>query len=369
MKTTPLTQRHIELGAQMTEFAGYSMPVRYTSDRAEHMAVREKAGIFDVSHMGEIWVTGSNAEAAISKLLNQDASRHPPGRAFYGLILNNELGVVDDVITYKFSPEKFLICVNASNREKDYAWIKAHCDAEVRDASDEWAQIALQGPEALTRFASLSTLSTLWRGRVPNTGDNPPRAKNFELHSPSPEAGEGLGVRRYHFTQMGEYIVARTGYTGEDGYEIFCPPEKAAALWDELLQYATPCGLAARDTLRVEAGMPLYGHELNDQITPWDAGLGNFVNLPPREPKQKLVGLEMLGNAIARADYEVCSESGERIGIITSGTKTPFLNKAIAMAYIHPRHQGDIFVRVRGKLEPAKLVPLPFYRKANKKPS
>ncbi len=313
----------------MTEFAGYSMPVRYTSDRAEHMAVREKSGIFDVSHMGEIWVTGSNAETAISKLLNQDTSKHAPGRAFYGLLLNNELGAVDDVITYKFSPEKFLICVNASNRAKDYAWIKGHCDAEVRDASDEWAQIALQGP-----LAHWST-----------------------------------NIKRYHFAEIGDYIVARTGYTGEDGYEIFCPPEKAVALWDDLLQYSTPCGLAARDTLRLEAGMPLYGHELNDQITPWEAGLGNFVNLPPIEPKQKLVGLEMTGNAIARPDYEVCLENGERVGIVTSGTKTPFLNKAIAMAYVKPDCEENIFVRVRGKLEPAKLVPLPFYRKANKKPS
>jgi aminomethyltransferase len=349
MKTTPLTQRHIELGAQMTEFAGYQMPVRYTSDRAEHMAVREKAGIFDVSHMGEVWVTGPNAETAISELLNQDASKHSPGRAFYGLILNENLGVVDDVITYKFSPEKFLICVNASNREKDYAWIKAHCDAEVRDASDEWAQIALQGPLAL---------------EIPL---NPPFSKGEEL-PPFNKGGPGgiLGIKRYHFTQIGDYIIARTGYTGEDGYEIFCPPEKAVALWDELLQYATPCGLAARDTLRLEAGMCLYGHELNDQITPWDAGLGNFVNLPPREPRQKLVGLEILSNTIARSDYEVCSENGERIGVITSGTKTPFLNKAIAMAYIDKPYydmKSPVYIRIRNNLVQASICALPFYKR------
>src|SRR3989338_8450517 len=149
MKTTPLYHRHVELGAQMTEFAGYQMPVRYTGDKLEHMAVREKAWIFDVSHMGEVWVTGPQAEQAMTHLLTHDVSQYAPGQAFYGLLLNQQGGVVDDVISYKFSPEKFLICVNASNREKDFNWIKSHCDALVEDASDAWCQIAIQGPEAV----------------------------------------------------------------------------------------------------------------------------------------------------------------------------------------------------------------------------
>lgn len=338
MKTTPLYHRHLELGAQMTEFAGYQMPVRYTGDKLEHMAVREKAGLFDVSHMGEVWVTGPQAEEAIAHLVTQDPIKYSNGQAFYGLLLNQDGGIVDDIITYKFSPEKFLICVNASNREKDFNWIKSHCDAHVEDASDDWAQIAIQGPEAIA-------ITARYLG------------------------AQVLDIKRFGFIQLDDLIVARTGYTGEDGFEIFVPNMRATELWDVLSKEATPCGLAARDTLRLEAGMCLYGHDINDQTNPIEAGLGWCAkNYQPKgEIKRRLIGLVMQGIGIARPDYEVCNQAGEVIGHVTSGTKTPYLNKAIAMAYINRPYcdrQEEVYVKIRGRLEPAKITKLPFYRRA-----
>ena len=337
MKTTPLYHRHLELGAQMTEFAGYQMPVRYTGDKLEHMAVRQKAGIFDVSHMGEVWVTGPHAEQAMTQLNTQDPSRFAPGQAYYGLLLNSQGGIIDDVISYKFSPEKFLICVNAANREKDFNWIKSHCDAEVEDASDSWCQIAIQGPEAVGITARY-------------LGD------------------QVLAIKRFGFAQIGDMIVARTGYTGEDGFEIFVPNAQAVKLWDALASQATPCGLAARDTLRLEAGMCLYGHDINDHTNPVEAGLGWCAKnwKAPGEVHRRLVGLVMQGQGIARPDYEVCNQVGQKIGQVTSGTKTPYLNQAIAMAYIdRPYCDGasEVYVKIRGRLEPAKITQLPFYRR------
>lgn len=338
MKTTPLYYRHLELGAQMTEFAGYQMPVRYTGDKLEHMAVRQKAGIFDVSHMGEVWVTGPRAEQAMAGLITQDPTKYRPGQAYYGLILNSHGGIVDDVISYKFSSEKFLICVNASNREKDFNWIKSHCDAEVQDDSDSWSQIAIQGPEAVAIAAKY-------------LGD------------------EVLAIKRFGFAQLGDLIIARTGYTGEDGFEIFVPNNQAVKLWDALAQKATPCGLAARDTLRLEAGMCLYGHDINDETSPLEAGLGWCAKnwKAPSETKRRLTGLIMQGAGIARPDYEVCNQAGETIGHVTSGTKTPYLNQAIAMAYIDlPYCYGvlKVNVKIRGRLEPARITKLPFYIKS-----
>lgn len=336
MKTTPLYHRHLGLGAQMTEFAGYQMPVRYTGDKLEHLAVREKAGIFDVSHMGEVWVTGPLAEQAMTHLLTQDVNKHEPGQAFYGLLLNLQGGIVDDVISYKFSREKFLICVNASNRGKDFNWIQSQCDAVVEDASDSWCQIAIQGPEAIAITADY-------------LGDSVRE------------------IKRFGFMQLGDLIIARTGYTGEDGFEIFVPNDQAVKLWDALALKATPCGLAARDTLRLEAGMCLYGHEINDQTTPQEAGLGWCVNLPKTQTSKRLMGLIMQGTGIARSDYEVCNQAGELIGYVTSGTKTPFLNQAIAMAYINRPYcepGQEVYVKIRGRLESAKVIKLPFYRRS-----
>jgi aminomethyltransferase len=338
MKTTPLYHRHLELGAQMTEFAGYQMPVRYTGDKLEHMAVREKAGLFDVSHMGEIWVTGSQAEQAITHLVTQDPTKYSSGQAFYGLLLNQNGGIVDDIITYKFSSEKFLICVNASNREKDFDWIKSNCDAQVEDASDNWSQIAIQGPEAVA-------ITARYLG------------------------AQVLDIKRFGFIQLDDLIIARTGYTGEDGFEIFVPNERATELWDALSKEAMPCGLAARDTLRLEAGMCLYGHDINDQTNPIEAGLGWCAKKyqVSGEIKRRLVGLMMQGTGIARPDYEVCNQTGMVIGHVTSGTKTPYLNQAIAMAYIDRPYCDaleEVYVKIRGRLEPAKITKLPFYRRA-----
>src|SRR3989338_2603049 len=324
MKTTPLYLCHLKLNAQMTEFAGYQMPVRYTGDKLEHLAVRQEAGIFDVSHMGEIWVTGPLASQAMTHLLTQDVSKYTSEQAFYGVLLNSQGGIVDDVITYKFSPEKFLICVNASNREKDFDWIKSKTspltplhpverginpspvagEVFVEDASDDWCQLAIQGPKAIEITASYL-------------------------------GGSVREIKRFGFKQVGGLIIARTGYTGEDGFEIFVPNHQAVELWDKLAEKATPCGLAARDTLRLEAGMCLYGHDINDETTPWEAGLGWCVKGEGSLPKKRLMGLVMQSTGIARPDYEVCTLAGDLIGHVTSGTKTPYLNQAIAMAYIN----------------------------------
>ena len=338
MKTTSLYPSHLELGAQMTEFAGYQMPVRYTGDKLEHMAVRQKAGIFDVSHMGEVWITGPGAEQAMQKLVSQDASKYSSGRAFYGLLLNSHGGIVDDVISYKFSSEKFLICVNASNREKDFTWIKSHCDAHVEDASDYWSQIAIQGPEAIA-------ITARYLGN------------------------EVLNIKRFGFLELGSMIVARTGYTGEDGFEIFVPNDEAVQLWDSLTRDATPCGLASRDTLRLEAGMCLYGHEINDETNPIEAGLSWCAKnwKTDAEIRRRLVGLVMQSLSIARPDYKVCNQAGETIGHVTSGTKTPYLNQAIAMAYVNLPYcdeAGEIYIKIRGRLEPAKITKLPFYKQS-----
>lgn len=349
MKTTALYPRHLELNAQMTEFAGYQMPVRYVSDKQEHLAVRENAGLFDVSHMGEVWITGPKAQQAVARLFTQDPSRYQPGQAYYCTMLNPQAGIVDDVIVYMFSPERYWVCVNAGNRDKDYRWIQDNCDAQVEDVSDAWSQVAIQGPQAVAITAQ-------------HLGD-------FVRE-----------IKRFRFVQHQDLIIARTGYTGEDGFEIFIPNDQVVNLWEALSQKAAPCGLAARDTLRLEAGMCLYGQDIHDNITPQEAGLDWTIRFERDTPfigqaalqqakiGKRLVGLNMQGTGIARPHYQVCLQTGESIGEVTSGTKTPYLNRAIAMAHIRAPYCDEleqVYVRIRDRLEPAQITKLPFYRRAS----
>jgi aminomethyltransferase len=236
MKRTPLYDCHLRLGAQMTDFGGFEMPIRYSGDKIEHMAVREKVGLFDVSHMGEILIAGPKAEEDVNRLLSNDAAKIQNGQAFYAAMLNADGKIIDDVVAYKFSPEKFIICVNASNREKDFKWIHENCNY-AKDVSDNFAQIAVQGPRAINLVDALS-----------------PK--------------EARSLKRYHFaegklqleTQSTDAIIARTGYTGEDGFELYVSTRDATKVWETLFKVGSPwgvtaCGLAARDTLRLEAGM------------------------------------------------------------------------------------------------------------------
>lgn len=366
MKHTPLYEAHVTLGAHMVEFAGYAMPVRYSSEKIEHMAVRRAAGLFDVSHMGEIFLRGPRACEAADILLTNDIKEAEAGQAVYAAMLNDHAGIVDDVVAYKFSPEKILICVNASNRAKDAAWIHkivderfSRAEVQVDDASDSYAQLALQGPRA------------------------PDILKNFL----SPEIVDG--IKRFHFCEaksnLGDLIVARTGYTGEDGFEIFVAPEHAVELWKQLLELGEQygllaCGLSARDTLRLEAGMCLYGNDINDETTPLEAGIGFAVKWNKHTPffakdvlalqkdnglQRKLVGLNLSDRNIARHGYEVCDAQGNEIGEVTSGTISPFLNAPIAMAYVKKPFAevgSTVYVKVRQNLAKASVVKLPFYK-------
>lgn len=356
---TPLYASHVEAKGKMVPFAGYLLPVQYEKGViAEHLAVREKAGLFDVSHMGEVLLEGKDALANLQFLMTNDFSNLQDNRVRYSPMCNEQGGVVDDLIVYRYHEESYLLVVNASNKEKDVAWIKAHLFGEVRmkDVSEQMAQIALQGPLAETILATLVM------------EENRPS----KYYSFVPQAMVG-GV---------PCLISKTGYTGEDGYELYCAPEHAVILWQSLLQAGAPfglipCGLGARDTLRLEAAMPLYGHEMTDDITPMETGLGNFVKLNKAdfigkaailakgEPSKMRVGLKMTGRGIAREDSLVYA--GETlIGKTTSGTHCPYLGAAMAMALIDPAYGAldtPLEVEVRGRRISALVVNLPFYKK------
>jgi aminomethyltransferase len=362
LKRTPLFDRHVAAGARMVDFGGFEMPLKYTSETTEHMAVRSAVGVFDVSHMGEVFVEGPEALTFMQGLVTNDAGRIVDGQAMYAGLLNERGTFIDDVIVYRFSPTRFLVCVNASNQDKDYAWIKAAAErhsptTRVVNEGALWSQLAVQGPRAVDVVAPLC-------------GDEP-----------------GMrAIRGYHFAVteiLGrEGIVARTGYTGEDGFELYVKNDAAPALWDALLAAgAAPCGLACRDTLRLEAGMCLYGNDIDEEHTPLEANLGWIVKLDGRPPfvgmdallAQKgegttrlLRGLEMIDRGIARHGYPVYDEGGAAIGVVTSGTQAPFVNKAIAMAYLDKPHSElgrTVHVDVRGRKLKAQVVKLPFYKR------
>ncbi|MBN2485458.1 MAG: glycine cleavage system aminomethyltransferase GcvT [Bacteroidales bacterium] len=359
MKNTALTNQHIKLNAKMVPFAGYNMPLEYSGVIKEHMAVRDAAGIFDVSHMGEFWVKGEGALELLQYITTNDVSKLIEGQAQYSCLPNGKGGIIDDLIIYKYSDKKYFVVVNASNIEKDWNWFNQHnkFGAELEDASDKTSLIALQGPKAkqilqqLTKF-DLNTLSNFSFATAPVAGAN-------------------------------EVIISATGYTGAGGYELYCFNEDAGQIWEGLIKVGTPlgllpAGLAARDTLRLEMGYCLYGNDIDDTTSPIEAGLGwivkftdgkNFVdrdlleNQKKNGVSRKLVGLELLERGIPRHEYEIVDESGSKIGFVTSGTMSPILQKGIGMAYIDQKFSKvgtRVFVKVRNKNLEAVVTPFPF---------
>jgi aminomethyltransferase len=358
LRRTPLYDAHAALGARFVEFGGWEMPVQYRGILEEHHAVRTAAGLFDVSHMGEVEVSGPAALATSQRLTVNDASRLHDGQCQYSLLCLPTGGVVDDVMVHRLGPERYLFCVNASNADKDFAWMHEHRgDATVTNRSDDFAQLALQGPRATAILAK-------------TTGLPLDRIARFAFREGS-VAGQTA-------------LVAHTGYTGSDGWEIYCAPADARAIWDALVAAGEPdgllpCGLGARDTLRLEAALPLYGHELTADTTPLEAGLGWAVRLDKgdfigaealRAQKahgltRRLIGFEVTGAGIARQGYAILND-GDRVGEVTSGTKSPTLGKPIGLGYVAAACAGvgkSIAIDIRGRGIPAIIVVLPFYRR------
>jgi aminomethyltransferase len=366
-RRTPLTHVHEQLGATLTDFAGWLMPLRYGSETAEHNAVRTAAGLFDLSHMGELLVTGPEAARALDYALVGNLSALRPGRARYTMICAADGGVLDDLIVYRLADQEFLVVANAANAGPVAGLLTERAgrlDAAVADQTDDYALIAIQGPRATGILGPLTDA----------------RLDEVKYYASYPATVAGADV-----------LLARTGYTGEDGFEIFARPGDAEGIWTALAQAGAdqgllPAGLSARDTLRLEAGMPLYGNELGPDLTPYDAGLGRVVKLDKpgdfvgREaltaraqepPERVLVGLAVQSRRVARHGYPVLWD-GQPAGTVTSGSPSPTLGRPIAMAYVTPQVAADagndaagrLAVDIRGNAEPATLVPLPFYRKS-----
>lgn len=357
MKNTALTHIHEGLGAKMLPFAGYNMPITYEGVNAEHETVRNAVGVFDVSHMGEFLLTGPNALALIQKITSNDASVLTVGRVQYSCLPNNEGGIVDDLLVYKMKEDQYLLVVNASNIEKDWEWISSHNDlgVEMRNLSDDYSLLAIQGPKAVDALQSLTSTDL-------------------------------SAIKYYHF-EVGDFagienvIISATGYTGAGGFEIYCKNDEVETIWNKVFETGTPfgikpIGLAARDTLRLEMGFCLYGNDINDTTSPIEAGLGwitkfnkefvNSDNLKKQKEEgvnRKLVGFEMQERAVPRHDYEIVDKSGNTIGTVTSGTMSPSLNKGIGLGYVTAENSvldSEIFIRIRKKDVPAKVVKLPF---------
>lgn len=356
---TPLFECHQRAGGRLVPFAGWEMPVQYSGVVDEHRAVREAVGLFDVSHMGEVELRGPRALEVVERIVTNQVAKIADSQAVYTVMCRPDGGIVDDLVVYRFSPERIFICVNASNREKDFEWMKAEArgDCEVVNLSDEYAQIAVQGPKAAALVGRLT--------KAPLEG-----------------------IKRYWFTS-GEVagkgaIIARTGYTGEDGFELYVASSDGPAIWEALLEAGQelgvkPAGLGARDSLRLEMCYPLYGNDIDDTTNPLEAGLGwvvklqkgDFVGKAALEAvkaaglSRKLVGFEMTGRGIARHGYPVLKD-GERVGLVTSGTQAPSLDKAVGLAYV-PAALAEpgtsIDVEIRGKPVAAQVVPKPFLKK------
>ncbi len=361
LKKTPLNARHRSLGARMVPFGGWDMPVEYSGIVDEHMAVRTRAGLFDVSHMGEIEIAGGDALSAVQHITSNDAARLAVHQVQYSALTTPEGTFVDDVLTYKLSDDHLMLVVNASNIMKDFNWITGQIagrgDVVAVNTSSRYALIALQGPAARDVLQTLTAVD--------------------------------LAAIKYYWFTTGEVAsvrctISRTGYTGEDGFEIFAPPASAERVWDAILQAGrsagiVPAGLGARDTLRLEAGMRLYGNDMDESTTVLEADLGWIVGWSKpdfigadvlRRQKadgtpRKLVGFEMLDRAIARHGYDVYLD-GEKRGVVTSGTQTPFLKKAIGMAYVPAERAApntEFEVDVRGRRMRAAVAPMPFYKR------
>ncbi len=365
LKKTPLNNAHRTIGGRMVDFGGWDMPVQYTAGVIEeHMATRTASGLFDVSHMGEIWVDGPGAIDFVNRLVTNDVRNLVDGQAHYSALTNDSGGVVDDLLVYRFAAEKLLLVVNAGTTEKDWAWISSHhrpddnCD--LTNASGDFCQIAVQGPDATAIVQKLTETDL-------------------------------SAIKYYHFTEGWvdgvEAIISRTGYTGEDGFEVYAAPEYAEQLWNKLLEtgnYGTkggilPCGLAARNTLRLESAMSLYGHELGDDITPLEAGLGWITKLKKgaftgsdalalqKESgvKRLVVGFEMTEPGIARDGFDIYI-GDDKVGNVTSGSPAPFLKNNIGLAFLPTEFAivgQEIKIDVRGKRIAAKVVPTPFYKR------
>lgn len=376
-RLSPLDAVHRAAGASFTDFAGWQMPVRYSSDLAEHHAVRSNAGLFDLSHMGEITLIGPGSAAALDYALAGKLSAIAVGQAKYSLLLAEDGGIIDDLVVYRTGDDRYMVVANASNREVVAAELVARAagfDTFVSDESDDIALVALQGPDALAVL--LETPGFGVEGPGEDAADFDQQLTELKYYRAFPATFEGQPV-----------LIARTGYTGEDGFELYLAPERAAALWAALAETGgprvVPCGLASRDTLRLEAGMPLYGHELGRGILPVQAGLGRVVALAkegefvgraaieqgPVDGAPVLVGLTAEGRRAPRADYEVYDGDGAdavRVGTITSGALSPTLGHPVAMAFVAPEHAeqgGSLFVDVRGTRIPATVVGLPFYKR------
>jgi aminomethyltransferase len=372
VRKTALNPVHRQMGAKMIEFDGWDMPVEYPASIGcgivnEHMAVRTGVGIFDVSHMGDIRLAGPGALAAVQHVSMNDASRLAIGQAQYSALLYPQGTFVDDVIVHRLGEEEYLLVINAGTREKDFNWVRdntRHFDCKVEHLSDDFTQIAIQGPKGVDLLqkltdADLSTVKFYW-------------------------------VTRGMLCGLNNTLMGRTGYTAEDGFEIYIPSDEAtsARVWYAILEAgkefgAVPCGLGARNTLRLEGKLPLYGHEISDTINVWEAGLNRFCKMDKLEfigraglekakgeaLKKTLVGLEMIERGIARDRYKILDNDGREIGYVTSGSPAPFLKKNIALAYV-PLAQAalgnTVQVEIRGQRVKAQVVPTPFYKRPKK---
>ena len=376
LKKTPLNEVHRALGGKMVDFGGWDMPVQYTAGViAEHLTTREKVALFDVSHMGEIWVEGEDAIPFVNRITTNDVTKLVDGQAHYSALPNERGGVVDDLLVYRFDQDKLLLVVNAGTTEKDWDWITSFLSGPgavrtgspddkprvtLTNASADYCQIAVQGPNAIGILKQLT---------------------DTDLDE----------IKYYHFTTGRvdgvESIISRTGYTGEDGFEIYADADSARQLWDKLLEAGrygdtdgiVPCGLAARNTLRLESAMSLYGHELSDTITPLEANLGWITKLQKGDftgrdallkqkeagLKRKLVGFEMREPGIARDDHKIFVNERE-VGYVTSGSPAPYLKKNIGLAFVPTEFANtgqEIKIEVRGKQLKAEIVPTPFYKR------
>jgi aminomethyltransferase len=360
MKNTALTHLHESLGAKMLPFGGYNMPILYEGVNAEHETVRSMVGVFDVSHMGEFLLTGPNALNLIQKVCSNDASTLIVGKAQYSCLPNSDGGIVDDLIIYKMKDEQYLLVVNASNIEKDWNWISSHNDlgVEMENLSDDYSLLAIQGPKAVEAMQSLTSIDL---ASIPYY--------HFEVAD---------------FAGFEHVIISATGYTGSGGFEIYCKNEQVEQIWNSVFKAGAnfgikPIGLAARDTLRLEMGFCLYGNDINDSTSPLEAGLAwitkfnkdftNSIKLKNQKivgVTKKLVAFEMQERAVPRHDYEIVDAAGTVIGIVTSGTMSPSMNKGIGLGYVTVANstvESIIFIRIRKKDVPAIVVKLPFYKK------
>ena len=360
MKDTALSAIHAALGAKMVPFAGYNMPVSYQGINLEHQTVREKVGVFDVSHMGEFFVTGPNALSLIQRVCSNDASKLEDGEAQYSCFPNQDGGVVDDLIVYRIAADKWLLVVNASNIDKDWAWINAHntMGAVLENSSDHYSLLAIQGPKAIQAMQSLTqeNLSAI-------------KFYTFKINT---------------FAGVENVIISATGYTGSGGFEIYCKNTQVAKIWTKVLEAGAdwgiqPIGLAARDTLRLEMGYCLYGNDIDDTTSPLEAGLGwitkfnkDFINSESLKKQKELgvsntlVGFELSQRGIPRQGYAIVDAQGNSIGRVTSGTMSPSMGKGIGLGYVPMALKevgSQIHIQIRNKIVPAMVVKLPFYKK------